>query len=265
VPDVTETTALRRGRLRREVWLVLGLSLGASAVYAAVELIGDLTAPGKLSNQVATVNSSASSRSYLDLTYQLLSIGFSLVPVLLALHFLSSSYDGVPGKLRTGSDRIGLTGRRGTARDDVVWGAGLAAAIGLPGLGLVYLAKELGVNATIVPSALNDHWWTLPVLVLSAWQNAVLEEVVMIGFLVTRCRDLGLTSRWAVAVSAVLRGSYHLYQGFGAFLGNAVMGVIFGTFFVRKKTVLPLVIAHGIIDTVSFVGYSLFKDRLNLP
>ena len=29
--------------------------------------------------------------------------------------------------------------------------------------------------------------------------------------------------------------------------------------------VLPLVIAHGIIDTVAFVGYTLLKDKLNLP
>jgi membrane protease YdiL (CAAX protease family) len=266
VSQSVEAPTLNRSRLRREIWLVLALSLGASAVYAIVELIGDVTAPGKLSNQVATLNSSVSERSYLDLTYQLLGIGFSLVPVLLALHFLSSSAAGVPGPLRVGTDRVGMSGRgRMAVRADIGWGAALAAAIGFPGLGLVYAAKALGINATIVPSALNDHWWTLPVLVLSAWQNAILEEVVVVGFLVTRLRELGLAPRWAVGCSAVLRGSYHLYQGFGAFLGNAVMGLIFGTYFVRKRTVLPLVIAHGIIDTVSFVGYSLLKDRLNLP
>jgi membrane protease YdiL (CAAX protease family) len=235
-------------------------------VYALVRLYSRLTADVPLSNQTATLNPTRSPRPYLDLTYQLLGIGFALVPVLLALHFLSSSADGVPGELRAGTDRIGLTGRGPTAaRADVGWGAGLAAAIGVPGLGLVYLAKALGINATIVPSAHNDHWWTLPVLVLSAWQNAVLEEVVVVGFMVTRLRGLGFTSRWAVGCSAVLRGSYHLYQGFGAFVGNAVMGVIFGTYFVRRRTVLPLIVAHGIIDTVSFIGYALLKDRLNLP
>jgi hypothetical protein len=43
------------------------------------------------------------------------------------------------------------------------------------------------------------------------------------------------------------------------------MGVIFGTYFLRKRTVLPLVIAHGIMDSVAFVGYALLKNRLNLP
>lgn len=255
-----------RMRLKREVALVLALSLGASAVYSVVSLIANLTATGGFTRQQAVLNGSVSERSLLDLTYQLLGIGFALVPVVLALHFLSSSAEGIPGPLSAGLARIGLCRRGpGSVRHDVLWGTGLAAAIGLPGLGLVYAAKALGINVTIVPSALNSHWWTIPVLILSACENALLEEVVVVGFFVTRLRELGLTSRGAVAASAVLRGSYHLYQGFGAFLGNAVMGVVFATFFVRKRTVLPLFIAHAIIDSVSFVGYYLLKDRLNLP
>jgi uncharacterized protein len=245
---------------------VLALSLGQSAVYSVVSIVAKITAPGRLRQQTSTVVSSVTTRSVLDLTYQLLAIGFALVPVILALYFLSSSPDGVPGPLRVGAARIGLGGRgRSTATHDVAWGAGLAAVIGIPGLGLYFLAGALYINATIVPSALNSHWWTLPVLVLSALQNAVLEEVVVVGFLITRCQQLGLTSRVALIVSALLRGGYHLYQGFGAFIGNAVMGLIFGTYFQRRHTVLPLVVAHGIIDTVAFVGYTVLKDRLNLP
>jgi membrane protease YdiL (CAAX protease family) len=260
-----EILPAQRQRLRREVWLVLGLSLGASAVYSVVSLIAKLTAPGRLSQQTSTVIGSVTTRSLLDLTYQLLGIGFALVPVVLALHFLSSSPEGVPGLLRTGAERIGLRGGPSGLRHDLGWGVALAAGIGLPGLGLYFLARALDINATVVPAALNDHWWNIPVLVLSAIQNAALEEIVVVGFLVTRLQQLGLPSRAALLASAVLRGSYHLYQGFGAFLGNAVMGLIFGTYFLRKHTVLPLVIAHAIIDTVAFVGYTLFKDRLNLP
>ncbi len=260
------TSLPSRLRWRREIVLVLALSLGANAVYSVVALIASLTAPGRLTEQVATLNASATSRSLLDLTYQLLGITFALVPVVLALHFLSSSPEGVPGPLWLGRERIGLCFRDWPSfRRDLAWGAALAAGIGLPGLGLVYLARALGINATIVPSALNDHWWTLPVLVCSAFENALLEEVVVVGFLITRTRQLGLTARGAVVVSAVLRGSYHLYQGVGAFFANALMGLIFGTFFVRKRTVLPLFIAHGIIDSVAFVGYALLKDQLNLP
>jgi membrane protease YdiL (CAAX protease family) len=67
-----------------------------------------------------------------------------------------------------------------------------------------------------------------------------------------------------LAASAVLRGSYHLYQGFGPFLGNAVMGLIFAEWFRRGGRVMPLIIAHTLLDVVAFVGYDLFATRLGL-
>ena len=60
----------------------------------------------------------------------------------------------------------------------------------------------------------------------------------------------------------LIRGSYHLYQGFGGFVGNLVMGIIFGWFYTRTRRVMPLVVAHTILDVVAFVGYALLKDRL---
>ena len=125
-----------------EIVIVLLLSLGQSAVYAVVSIIAKLTAAAPLSSQTATLNASQSARPYLDLTYQLLSILFALVPVALALHLL--------GRDR---DRLGIDFRRPAY--DVGWGFGLAAAIGIPGLGLVFVAAQLGLNAQIVPAALR--------------------------------------------------------------------------------------------------------------
>jgi len=110
--------------------------------------------------------------------------------------------------------------------------------------------------------ALPDVWWAVPVLVLAAAQNAVLEVVVVVGYLMTRLRQLGNTLPVVIAASAILRGSYHLYQGIGAFVGNAVMGVVFALFFLRTKRVMPLVVAHTLLDIVAFVGYALLKDHL---
>ena len=62
--------------------------------------------------------------------------------------------------------------------------------------------------------------------------------------------------RWSIIlVSAGLRGCYHLYQGFGSFLGNIAMGVLFGWLYTRYGRLLPLVVAHFLIDAVTFVGY----------
>jgi membrane protease YdiL (CAAX protease family) len=232
-----------RTSTRTEILLVLLLSLGASAVYAVVSLIAKLSA-GPLSASKATLNPSQSPRPYLDLTYQLLGIFFALVPVLLALHLLGSQRSSLGRPLY----RPGF---------DTAWGAGLAALIGIPGLLLVYAAAQLGLNAQIVPAALQPVWWAVPVLILKAVENAVLEEVIVVGYLVTRLNGLEWRLGSIIAASAVLRGSYHLYQGFGAFIGNAVMGVIFALFFWRYRRVMPLIVAHSLLDIVAFVGYTL--------
>nr|WP_246401316.1 CPBP family intramembrane glutamic endopeptidase [Jiangella mangrovi] len=121
------------------------------------------------------------------------------------------------------------------------------------------------MNVSIQASTLNAYWWTVPVLVLSAVQNAVVEEVIVVGFLMTRLKQLGWELPAIIATSAVLRGSYHLYQGYGMAIGNMLMGVVFAYFYHRTKRVMPLVIAHSILDIVSFVGYDLFADELGLP
>jgi membrane protease YdiL (CAAX protease family) len=217
-------------------------------VYAIVAILARMTADRPLSEQTATLNPSQSARPWLDLTYQLLGIVFALVPVLLAVHLIN----------RQGGDgraTLGLDARRPGA--DLAWGAALAAAIGLPGLGLFWVAAQLGINANVVPTGLPDMWWAVPVLILAAAQNAILEEVVAVGYLLTRLRQLAWRPELAVLASAVLRGTYHLYQGFGAFVGNAIMGVVFALFFLRTRRVLPLVVAHTLLDVVAFVGYTL--------
>ncbi|MBM0237660.1 CPBP family intramembrane metalloprotease [Micromonospora sp. ATA32] len=242
------TRPVSRRTLGTETLLVLGLSLGQSAVYALVSIIAKLTAEGPLSQQTARLNTSASPRPWLDLTYQLLGIAFALLPVLLAVHLLARD-PGDPART------LGADLRR--PGSDLVRGAGLAALIGLPGLALFWAAAQLGVNATLVPAGLPHLWWAVPVLILAAVQNAVLEEVIVVGYLVTRLRQLWWRVGAIIAASALLRGSYHLYQGFGAFVGNAVMGVVFSLFFLRTRRVVPLIVAHTLLDVVAFVGYSL--------
>ena len=234
-----------------EIVIVLLLSLGQSAVYAIVSLTAKLTADKPLAQQTATLNPTVSPRPYLDLTYQLLGIFFALIPVVLVIYLLMRDHISPSRDLGIDFRRPGY---------DLGWGAALAAGIGIPGLLLVYAALQLGLNAQIVPSGLQPYWWAVPVLILAALENAVLEEVVVVGYLITRLRQSGMATVWIVVCSAVLRGSYHLYQGFGAFVGNAIMGVVFALFFLRTKRVMPLIVAHSLLDITAFVGYQLLPD-----
>lgn len=242
-------------RFRAELWIVLGLSLGQSAVYALLSLIIQLTGKG-VRNSTATLNGSRSDREWLDFTLQVLGIGFALVPVVLALYLLSLDPDK-PSPMR----RLGITGtNRGR---DVLWGVGLAAVIGLPGLGLYAAGRELGITAEVIPAPVDQYWWTIPVLILAALQNAILEEVVVVGFVMTRLRQLGWNVWATILTSALIRGSYHLYQGFGQALGNVVMGLVFGYWFTRTNRVLPLIVAHTILDVIVFVGYAVLKEHVD--
>jgi uncharacterized protein len=250
-----EADPVARWRLKAEIVILLSLSLGQSGIYAAIDLLGKLTDGRTLASQTATLNTSQSPRPYLDLTYQLVGIAFTMAPVALALWLLSAH---TPRIFRM----LGIDRRRPLI--DLAQGAGLAALIGLPGLALYFVGHALGITATIVPAALDSYWWTIPVLILQAAKNAVLEEVIVVGYLLTRLQRLGWPVPAMIAASAVLRGSYHLYQGFGPFVGNAIMGVIFAEWYRRGGRVLPLIIAHTILDVVSFVGYDLFAGPLGL-
>jgi len=253
-PTPPPDSTLARPVLRNEVLLVLAVSLGASGVYAVLSLLRKLLAPIPLSQSQATLNGSVvPNQAWLDLVYQLVGIGFGVVPALLALYLLTRD--------RIRPRAIGIDGTR--PGWDLSRGALLAAVVGIPGLLLYLAAYALGISATIVPSGLPDVWWRVPVLVLSAAMNATLEEVVVVGYLITRLRQLGRSAPWAIGLAAVLRGSYHLYQGFGAFIGNAVMGIVFGWFFLRTRRVMPLIVAHTILDTVSFVGYTVLAGHVS--
>jgi membrane protease YdiL (CAAX protease family) len=128
---------------------------------------------------------------------------------------------------------------------------------------LYALARIIGINTNVQASGLGDNWWTVPVLILSAVENALLEEVVMIGFLFTRLRQLNWNVIAIIATSAIIRGSYHLYQGIGGFIGNLIMGVIFGLIYLRWKRVGPLIVAHTLLDITAFVGYALVAPHVD--
>jgi membrane protease YdiL (CAAX protease family) len=249
-----------KGRLWWEIAIVLGIGLGQSAIYAIVALANRLTREESLSQQTATLNPSLSDREVFDLIYQLLDIGFSLVPVLLVCFLLWLPH-------RPHLARLGL----GPAHPvpDGIRGLVLALIIGAGGI-VVYLgAKALDLGVTVNPAGLDPRWWTIPVLLLSALRSGLQEELVVLGYLFARLRDVGWKNWQIIVGAALLRGSYHLYQGFGGFVGNVLMGLIFGWLYTRWGRVLPFVIAHFVIDAAIFVGYpwaaSAFPALFGVP
>ncbi|WP_460004595.1 CPBP family intramembrane glutamic endopeptidase [Microbacterium xylanilyticum] len=235
-----------RRRLRWEIAIVLALGLGQSAVYSVVQLVDRFSRSTPLAQQTATLNPALSDRQVFDLVYQLLGIGFSVVPVLLVCFLL-----WLPTRPHLGA--LGLDGRR--VGRDAGWGAVLVLAIGVPGLGLYIAGRLTGLFVAVDPGAQSAYWWTIPVLLLSAARAATEEEFVVLGYLFARLRQLGWGPWTIVLATSALRATYHLYQGPGAFIGNLGMGLLFGALFLRSGRLLPFLVAHFLIDAAAFVGY----------
>lgn len=248
-------TPANRRVIGQELVLVLALSLGASGVSALISFIGAVTASQSLSHQTAKiVVDAAPHRPWLGLSWQIFYIVTALVPVALVAHLLARGGESLRRTLGFSSDQ---------KRRDLVRGAVVAAGIGGSGLLLYLAARHFGVNRTVLPSDLPNVWWRIPILIASAVQNAVLEEVVVLGYLIHRLTQLGWSTRRTIMVSSLVRGSYHLYQGIGGFAGNVVMGVIFCYLYRRWGRVMPLVVAHSIIDIVAFVGSVLLAGHVS--
>ncbi|MGH3872549.1 MAG: CPBP family intramembrane glutamic endopeptidase [Pseudonocardiaceae bacterium] len=247
------TDPAQRCALIVEIALVLAVTLGLSGLRSLLSLLDALLAPGSLRDRSVAINAPVRKAELLDLAYQLTGVIQLLAWAGLAAYLLWRS--GVA--LRS----VGLD-RRCTGRDAGL-GLGLAAVIGMPGLGLYLLARAAGLNLTVLPSALDDTWWRVPVLVAAAAANALAEELLVVGYLITRLRQLGSGAGAALLASALLRGSYHLYQGFGGFAGNLVMGAVFAAVWQRTNRLCPLIIAHTVIDVAAFVGYALLRPHLS--
>ncbi|MDE0868429.1 MAG: CPBP family intramembrane metalloprotease [Aquiluna sp.] len=228
----------------QELWLVLMVSLGASAIYSILSLARKLTSTQGLAGSVTTINQPLAKTPWLDLVSQLASISLALVPVLLALYFL-----------RMDNIKIGLI----PIKKDWIIGISLPLIIGIPGIALYAVALNLGLTSRIVPSSLGDYWWTPVVLLLAALRSGLQEEIIAVAFFAKKLKIIRpeITIISVIILSSLFRASYHLYQGFSAFIGNFVMGLVFGYLFMRTGRVAPLVIAHTIMNTAVFIGFPL--------
>jgi membrane protease YdiL (CAAX protease family) len=251
--DDALSVARARKLLILEVVVVLAASFGRSALYAMISLADSLTTPKTLNQQQQTLNGALSPRPWFDLAYNLFDIASGLVPVLLVAYLLLRENVSLRVLGLDASDKARDLGRA----------ALIAAGIGGSGLCLYLAAHAMNLAVTVVPTSLPDVWWRVPVLVLSAFQNGIAEEVVVLGYLLRRFDQLGWAPWRSDLTSSLIRGSYHLYQGFGGFLGNLVMGLIFARLYRRWGRVTPMLIAHGLIDTVTFVGYIYLVGKVS--
>lgn len=132
----------------------------------------------------------------------------------------------------------------------VGWCAALAAMlIAVQGFGWAPM------DASRFAGIRGDTAALLGALALSWTTAAFGEEVLFRGFLQSRLQALLGARRHAGVTAAILQALLfalgHAYQGPTGILISGTIGLAFGLLMLRFRTVWPLVIAHGLIDTVS--------------
>ncbi len=98
---------------------------------------------------------------------------------------------------------------------------------------------------------------------LSVWTSAAFgEEIVMRGFALSRLAAAfgGGRGAWilSLVVGSAAFGALHAYQGASGMLVTGVAGLLLGTaFLIVRRNLWVVVIAHGLVDTLSFVSMFL--------
>ncbi len=131
-------------------------------------------------------------------------------------------------------------------------------AILLNALVVAPLSNALGL-AALDTTALGDLRGNLPRLagmLLLTWTLVAFgEELLFRGFLLTRLESMLGSGGAAVLAQALLFGAGHAYLGARGALTAGAVGLAFGTVYLfAGRNLWPLVIAHGLIDSVSLVA-----------
>jgi membrane protease YdiL (CAAX protease family) len=145
---------------------------------------------------------------------------------------------------------IGLTSDR--------LGANLARAVALTLLlflcaGIVIgLLHALGVHGISTKNRLLLRWPYEPALIIESIRTALVEEVIVCGYLLHRLRQLGWSDGKALTASILVRSSYHVYGGIPLVAFTIVFGFILGRFYQRTRRLSAIVATHALYDATLF-------------
>jgi len=83
--------------------------------------------------------------------------------------------------------------------------------------------------------------------------NSFFEEFLLIGYLFKRFEKMH--PAFVILISAIIRASYHTYQGLNFLPSILIMATIFGAYYIKYKKLWPLIIAHAIGNTFYFLNH----------
>lgn len=155
------------------------------------------------------------------------------------------------------SHRFGLR-RAGSVAALPVATAGVTALLLLVAILANLLASAVGIAAN-PPFSFNAPTPVVYILsALSLLSVGYMEELFFRAYAMTRLQQLGVSPRTAVLVSALLFSVGHLYQGVQGVLFALLAGLLLGGLYLRRNSVHPLALGHGIYNYLGLLFSGLF-------
>ena len=109
----------------------------------------------------------------------------------------------------------------------------------------------LNPNTANAPDiTLHTNFLSMAIIVVV---NSFFEEFLLIGYLFKRFEKMH--PAFVILISAIIRASYHTYQGLNFLPSILIMAVIFGAYYIKYKKLWPLIIAHTIGNTFYFLNH----------
>jgi CAAX protease family protein len=119
-----------------------------------------------------------------------------------------------------------------------------------------------------IPEGVEDRWGdikgNLPLYLLwlgIVWTAAAFgEEMFFRGFIITRLQSVFSGVKFASVIAVILAAAFfgyvHMYyQGLRGFFTTGAIGLAFGaTFLLMKRNLYPVILVHGIVDTIGFTA-----------
>lgn len=135
---------------------------------------------------------------------------------------------------------------------DVMHGAGLWLGTMAFAFSLILGATILipGVRAAVERSPFTGQL-SIAVAATVAILNAVFEEFLWLVYAIPTLTNR-LDAKTAAVISGTLRLSVHAYQGVYALIGVLPITIVFTLYYVETRRVWPVIVAHIVIDAISF-------------
>ena len=209
---------------------MLGVTFGGSILVAVRDLVRGavgVSAPPSRSLVPFT-------NMWLNQGYDALSWAVATAPVLLAAYLLYQA--GVRPR------DLGLW--RPRWRDGLAV-VGLLAGIIVISIGVAAFERTIGHQGEFRGPAVVG--FTALNAVLRSFNAGILEETVVLAYVVLRLERAGVKPLFAAGASLGVRTSYHLYYGSGV-ISPVLFGLLMTAYFLRSRRLLPVVFAHSIWD-----------------